>query len=110
MKPTPNWRHTYVPEEKLTEYLLSESHPDGKSKAKFFLRHGYTQETLKHALIQAAKTGSVVEEEHTLHGTKFAIVSKLSTPAGTSITVRSVWIVEAGETTPRLVTAYPARR
>ncbi|MFG0329673.1 MAG: DUF6883 domain-containing protein [Phycisphaerales bacterium] len=28
-------------------------------------------------------------------------------PKGTELPIRSVWIIESGATTPRLVTAYP---
>lgn len=110
MKPHPNWDHAIVPETKLTDYLLSETHPDGKSKAKFFLRHGYTAATLERDLKKAARTGSIVEEEDNPHGTKFALVSKLVSPVGTPIRVRSIWVLEPDEVAPRLVTAYPAKR
>lgn len=38
----PNREKAYVPERKLTSYLLSLTHPVGKSKAQFFYRHGFT--------------------------------------------------------------------
>ena len=37
----PNAEDAYIPPEKLTDYLLLETHAVGKSKAKFFRSHGY---------------------------------------------------------------------
>ncbi len=36
-----------VQKEKITEYLLNKSHPDGMSKAKFFLGLGFTIEKME---------------------------------------------------------------
>jgi hypothetical protein len=37
----PNADQARVEREKITEYLLSTSHPDGRSKAEFFSRFGF---------------------------------------------------------------------
>jgi hypothetical protein len=42
------------------------------------------------------------------HGDKYIIEGVLETPRGTSPRIRTVWILETGETHPRFVTAYPA--
>src|SRR5262249_40607776 len=39
----PNREQAYVPRKKLTDYLLSETHPEGRSKAIFFRGHGYNE-------------------------------------------------------------------
>lgn len=37
----PNLDRAIVPERKVTAYLLSETHPEGHSKARFCSRHGF---------------------------------------------------------------------
>ena len=41
------------------------------------------------------------------HGQKYIIDGPMETPSGKTPLVRTVWIVDAGQDTPRLVTAYP---
>jgi hypothetical protein len=46
-----------VPDAKLVKYLLDPSHPEGRSKAEFFLRLGFTREQpdiLRRALLEVA--------------------------------------------------------
>jgi len=38
----PDAEHAVIPERKITAYLLSLTHRDGRSKAVFFLRFGFT--------------------------------------------------------------------
>jgi len=38
----PNYAQAVVPERKITEYLLSLTHRDGRSKAAFFMRFSFT--------------------------------------------------------------------
>jgi hypothetical protein len=42
------------------------------------------------------------------HGIKYIIEEVLEAPRGASPRIRTVWILETGETAPRFVTAYPA--
>lgn len=42
--PLPNSEQAYVPPEKLTGYLLFETHAVGKEKARFFRAYGFTKE------------------------------------------------------------------
>jgi len=39
----PNGKRAYIPKEKLTDYILSETHAGGKSKAKFFRSVGFNE-------------------------------------------------------------------
>jgi hypothetical protein len=41
------------------------------------------------------------------HGKKYIVDGTMETPTGKSPRVRTIWIVDGGETVPRLVTAYP---
>lgn len=108
----PNAENAHVPLSKLTEYLLSLSHPVGKAKAKFFRGLGFDESTvleLERALIAIATTYAVSESITSLHGTKYIVDGTLNAPGGTRVWVRTVWILETGEDHPRFVTAYPFR-
>ena len=107
----PNRENAVVPREKLVDYLLCETHPVGRGKAKFFRSYGYNEnnvDVLEHGLLELARLGDVDETETKPSGDLFAIEGSLETPIGAVIQVRSVWFIENGTQTPRLVTAYPA--
>lgn len=98
-----------VESRKLTDYLLCDSHPDGASKAKFFVRFGFDvsgAEILAEALVQHGRTREVVEASATDFGMKYVLQCTLITPDKRDPCIRSVWIAEGSEA-PRLVTAYP---
>ncbi|MDR2981936.1 MAG: hypothetical protein LBV12_06775 [Puniceicoccales bacterium] len=95
---------------KLTDYLLSSTHPDGKAKAKFFMQFGFLAtmpQLLETSLRKHGLTQPVVEVKTTEHGVKYILECSLSSPDGRNPCIRSVWIIDSGETVPRLVTAYP---
>lgn len=107
----PNRQQAFVAERKLTHYLLSLSHPVGGPKARFFRGHGFTKETsalLKEELLQLARKNEVRAEEATPHGTKYVVEGLIDTPHGTTVAVRTVWMIERERSAPRFVTAYPA--
>ena len=106
----PGSEEAYVPEQKLTGYLLSETHAIGKAKARFFLAHGYQTddpEQLADDLLEIARSSSFEKEVASPHGTKYLLKGTLKTPRGTTVAVRTVWIIEPGDQRPRFVTAYP---
>jgi hypothetical protein len=108
----PNVAQALVPERKITAYLLSLTHRDGRSKAIFFLRFGFTPdhwEALADALRRHAIDNDVAECEDTPFGTSYAIEGPLLAPDNRSPQVRVVWFIETGEQIPRLVTAYPLK-
>lgn len=108
----PNVAQSIVPERKIREYLLSLAHRDGRSKAVFFLRFGFSIEdwqVLAEALHRHATDNEVVEREDTPFGTSYAVEGPLPAPDGRSPQVRVVRFVEDGESVPRLVTAYPLK-
>ena len=107
----PDWDSAYIPPEKLTHYLLSESHLVGKSKAEFFRSHGFVKtnsDRLASELLGLARKSRVRKEIAAAHGTKFIIEGSISTPGGKTIRIVSIWIVEPVDPRPRFVTAYPA--
>ena len=106
----PNVEAAYVPEGKITGYLLDASHPVGGAKARFFRAHGFTEAgapELAAALLTIARSADA-EVEESPHGAKYVAVGDLRTPGGVPVRVRTVWIVEPDDPRPRLVTAYPA--
>lgn len=96
---------------KLHDYLLSTSHPIGRSKAKFFRGFGFDDDNadlLEDGLLQIARTETVLFVTESRHGVKYVIEGWLQTPAGVAVKVRTVWIIEYAKPYPILVTAYPA--
>lgn len=105
------WRSVIVDRRKLLDYLLSQTHPVGRSKAKFFRGVGFDEksiETLEQGLVRIAQSGEVRETTPTPHGTKRVIDGILDTPGGSQVTLRTVWIEDEQGEVLRLVTAYPA--
>ena len=109
----PNLEHADVAEAKITEYLLNEAHPSNQGKAAFFFSFGFTLEAwpvLADAMRKHAADYEIAGISTTEHGTKYLIEGALITPDARNPDVRTVWIVDEGETIPRLVTAYRLRR
>jgi len=108
----PNWQHAQIPALKITGYLLSETHRDGKHKAAFFKSFGFSAaswERLAESLQQHVAENNVVRVEPSPFGMRYIIEGALRTPKGISPIVRSVWFIESGTKVPRLVTAYPVK-
>lgn len=102
-----------VARRKVVEYLLSEAHPDGRGKARFFTAHGFAAdrwEPLAAALRDHAVAHPVVERMETAFGVRYVVEGALPAPDGRAPAVRTVWFVPAGREVPELVTAYPLKR
>lgn len=94
---------------KITDYLLSLSHPDGRGKAAFFMRFGFKAqdwEVLAVALRAVAVRNPATAIVESAHGTRYTVDGPLHAPDGRAPLVRTVWIVELGSA-PRLITAHP---
>jgi len=108
----PNYDKAFVPQAKITEYLLSLSHEDGRSKARFFLEFGFSNEAwqeLAQVLQQHAVEHELTKIESSPFGTRYVIEGIISAPDGRTPLIRAIWFVETDEDTPRFVTAYPLR-
>ncbi len=106
----PNKLRAHVSTGKIINYLLSETHAVGKSKARFFRSHGFDEANIsqfEQGLINIAQTEMVVETTETIHGKKYVLDGKLKAPNDVILDLRTIWIIETGDETPRLVTAYP---
>ena len=109
----PNSDKAQVPPAKITEYLLSLAHEDGRSKAQFFAHFGFTPnewQQLAAALQEHAQQHSVIGIEASPFGKRSIIEGTINTPDGRSPHIRAIWFIEDGTDIPRLVTAYPLRR
>ena len=109
----PNGEEAYVAREKITLYLLSRSNPRGRSKARFFSAFGFRIERwrdLVDALRVHGAKHEVVETSKIDSGIKYIVDGILETPDGRNPLVRTVWIVDVGDSVPRFITAYPNRR
>ena len=107
----PYAEHARVDREKITDYLLSPSHPDGASKEAFFTSYGFRAEEWEifaDTLRRHGQTHPVVAMVDSNYGSRYSIDGILETPDGRHPVVRTVWILNKGSTEPRLVTAYPA--
>lgn len=106
----PNRHKAYISPDKLNNYLLSNSHLVGRIKAKLFQSLGFTRrnaDELERGLLKLAHDAEVRDIISSQYGKKFIIEGAIETPSGNKIAIRSIWIIETGAESPRLVTAYP---
>ena len=108
----PNGRRAFIDRRKLEDYCLSPTHREGRNKARVFKQAVGLDQTKATVLLQAlrsaamqsnAKRGTVDQ-----YGQRYTIDFELRGPAGLT-TIRSAWIVRAGEDAPRLTTCYVLR-
>lgn len=102
-----------VDETKITGYLLSAAHPQGRYKATFFRGFGFAPERwmeLRDALCRHAVRHEISGAQDTEFGTRYTVDGPLDCPDGRAPQLRSVWFKAAGGRTVRLVTAYPLQR
>lgn len=106
----PNGENALVSKEKLTDYLLSKTHPVGSSKAKFFRKLGFSESNvnrLEKLLLKIAKTNDIKNIRELDYGTNYVIEGILKTPVGKPVTIATVWFIKPEKSKPSFVTAYP---
>src|SRR5262249_26359073 len=105
----PNGQNAIVEERKLTEYVLNMNHPAGMHHAVLFRDLlGITAAdwtVLRDALLAAAQTEDVTLGQASPPGEKWEMRFSLTGPAGSKI-VLAVWLIETGQTQPRLITCF----
>jgi hypothetical protein len=109
----PDLERAFVRPEKITRYLLSENHPVGRHKARFFSSFGFSLSSwrqLETALLNHATQHEVAQVEATPFGTAYTVDGPLPAPDGRAPQVRTVWFAETSQTAPYFVTAYPITR
>lgn len=102
-----------VSERKIVEYLLSPRHPKGGTKARFFLRFGFSPSDwnqMAHALKTQADRGVLREQTRERHGMRYVIDGPIEAPDGRSPLIRSVWFSDPDGKNVRFVTAHPLPR
>lgn len=105
----PNGALAIVEREKITEYLLNAAHPDNGGNTAFFLSLGFDRsdwQTLAEAFRKLALVEDVIGRVESHHGQKYVVDGRMETPSKRFPLVRTVWIIDRGLDTPRLVTAY----
>ncbi len=110
MAAVPNRHQAIIDPVKISGYLLSEIHPVGRSKARFFKRFGFradAPEELTQALFAHVQDCPVGAIEVSPYGTKYRVEGHLLSPDGRKPSVATVWIILDGEMVPRFVTAFP---
>jgi hypothetical protein len=105
----PELEDARIPLAKMTDYLLSASHPSGRIKARFFARFGFSAE-MPEVLMEALRKhayNDYTKSEKTPFGIRYVIEAPLSAPDNRKPLIRTVWFIENGAKTPLFVTAYP---
>ncbi len=91
-----NLDNAEVPEAKVSDYLLSLTHPDGGGKAGFFTQFGFSSaawEDLAQALLRHATEHEIAKTEDLPYGLRYVVEGVLRTPdARRSLSlVRGIW-------------------
>ena len=110
MATVPGCDRALVEPAKVTDYLLSGVHPVGRAKARFFKRFGFRQDApqeLEQALLSHVRSNQIAVVDTLVHGTKYRVDGPIASPDGRNPDASTIWIVRAGEATPRFVTAFP---
>ena len=106
-------RDAVIPPDKLRDYLLSIAHPDGRSKAEYLSGLGYSHDAFSRLETDLREQILTLDAElgrESPYGQKYEILGPLTGPNGSTGWVRTIWIILAGETVPRLVTLIPAEK
>ena len=100
-----------VEREKIVDYLLNPDHRYGVAKARFFGAFGFRREAcevFRDALCEHGRRWEVRTATETGFGSRYEVLGELNTPDGRRPQVCTVWQIDAGQTVPRLITAYPS--
>lgn len=94
---------------KVRDYLLNPDNPQNRGKAGLFGQFGFRRDdwpVLAAALHRHPIDNDVVETTSSVHGDKYVVRCRLASPDGRNPCLTTVWIVDRGAATPRLVTAF----
>lgn len=104
-----NAKHAYIPDEKLYDYALSETHPVGKHKAIVFRKVlGLTiedAEFLRQVILEKVLVQEAVYEKTTHFGELYTVDFLLEMKERSAI-IRTAWIILKEENIPRLTSCY----
>lgn len=108
----PNNTEAIVDTNKITDYLLSDTHEIGKHKAAFFKSFGFDVSspiTITKALKAHAEERVILNSKDSPYGKKYELECEIETPDDRNPCIVSVWIIENNTNEPRLITAYSAK-
>jgi hypothetical protein len=109
----PNAERAVVDIAKLRAYALNPAHPEGKHKARVFVALlGFTSadaERLREMILATVLTQEATQGVTDEHGTRYAVDFETQS-LRSRVTVRTAWIIDTGETVPRLVSCYVKQR
>lgn len=94
---------------KVRDYLLSQTHPVGRFKARVFARSALTKTPRTPSwlrFVASRRPATVVAVEDFEYGRKYTVPGELTGSAG-RLQVLTVWIQEPGRADVRLVTVRP---
>jgi len=106
----PNKEVAIIAPEKLITYLLNTEHKRGGTKARFLARFGYRAENwqqLNSDLRLYHLDAEVDAVRQTSFGMRYEIRAPIMTPVGRMLFVRTIWQIDDGTDTPRLITLFP---
>jgi hypothetical protein len=112
MPKVPDIDQAMIDPRKITAHLLDPTHPQGGPKSVFFPSFGFRADqphALAAALLAHGRSHDAASVQVGSHGTKFTVRGILLTPTGRTPVVRTVWIIDAGASVRRFVTAVPDR-
>ena len=95
--------------DKITAYLLSETHTKGRHKCNLFKRFGFSPsapDDLAGALKAHPLNNEVVDMIPTPYGTRYVVECSLRSPDGRDPCFVSIWQMKT-EGVPDFITAYP---
>lgn len=98
-----------VSPEKVTSYLLATQHPQGRFKAAGFGASGFPSDNWKKlaAALKAHPTENpVTKVEPSRFGTRYVVDGIVKAGDGHRPLIRTVWFIETGARSAKLITAY----
>lgn len=98
-----------IPDHKISNYLLSPTHPVERYKARFFLECGFKigeWQLLQKFIYSIAKDNEVLESIATEYGTKFVVVGSLIALNRKSYSIKTIWMNSHNNRNAIFVTAY----
>jgi hypothetical protein len=105
----PNGDEAILDIRKIEDYCLSPSHPRGRHKARVFREALDLQRSdsawLREVLLEAARSSEASAIAVDPWGTHWRLDATVRRQE-TSVVIRTIWIVRAGESVPRFVTCW----
>jgi hypothetical protein len=109
----PNAERAVVDIAKLREYSLNPAHPEGNHKARVFaavLGFRITDaERLREMILNAVSINEAAQSVTDAHGTRYIVDFETQGLSG-GVMIRTAWIIDTGDTIPRLISCYVRRR